>query len=272
MVSLVPMSEVVNTTESFSDDHTGVPQKHVDKLTPPPGTSFWRHQRLTVFEQEYIGYQRLSLASFTWRIDAYIYVIDAVPTASFAADGGSIYVVLVHTGSAQTAPNLEASVGWPYTPLQFRFSVEVVGGEGAALLQLPPSNSGSNEGGTWKCKALIFSQLFTQPDDMLPNHGAQTYTFPAEYSDDISFLEGEQTGDIDGPHSVRWSSILSEYYDDIYKSKSFPFGSVSVFQFDSLKSYDLVCTINANETGSGNKELVHTTKITLDCEFTAPDS
>ncbi|KAJ8508511.1 hypothetical protein ONZ45_g9221 [Pleurotus djamor] len=267
LIGLATLALLVNNIEAATVE-AGTPREHIDKLTPPPGTSFWRHQRFTLFEDELIG-TVWRTAIFTWRIDAYIYVVDAIPNPSFASNGGSIYVVMVNSGSARTGTKNENIAVGPHAPMQYRFGVHVAGSDGAALLQLPPSNSGTKDRDTWK-----YTAAFSKDLQMFQNNGAQAVTFTAKYSDDISFYKGEQTGDVDGHNSVRWSSILTDYYyDDLSKSIPFPFSSMNCFQFNSLGKHDLVCTINANvnESGQDDPQLVRTATITLDCEFTAPD-
>ncbi|KAJ8514795.1 hypothetical protein ONZ45_g7692 [Pleurotus djamor] len=128
-----------------------LPKGYINKLTPPPGTNYWRHQTFTImkdkdliFKADFPFDQETLVETLTWNIDAYVYTVDAQPGDDFAERGGSVYVVLLHTGSAATG----AMVG---SDMSYRYSVTMspAPGGSSAVKQLPPSNSGSHNGDMW---------------------------------------------------------------------------------------------------------------------------
>ncbi|KAJ8461816.1 hypothetical protein ONZ45_g18162 [Pleurotus djamor] len=222
------------------------PREYINQLTPPTDNSFWRHQTFTPFDQVTISVARYDIATITWRIDAYIYVSNAVPNGDFVQKGGQIHVVLVHTGSAQTA----AGVSLP-------------SGKGSPVMQLPASNSGSKDGDTW-----TYTISFTQDFQMFSNGGNQTSTFSAKYVQDISYQMGEQTGDVRSS-AAEWSSTLQQgHYDKPNERVPFPFGSMDLWTFNSLEKHDLFCEMYTNQKGPGAYPYQEV-PVTIDCQFSA---
>ncbi|KAJ8502643.1 hypothetical protein ONZ45_g11571 [Pleurotus djamor] len=238
------------------------PRGYINQLTPPTDTSFWRHQTFTPFDQVTVSIARYDLVKITWRIDAYIYVVNAVPNGDFVQKGGQIYVVLVHTGSAQTAgKNIERyDVAWPLTVY---FKVSLPSGKGSPVMQLPASNSGSKDGDTW-----TYNISFTQDFQMFSNGGNQTSTFSAKYVQDISYQMGEQTGDVRSS-AAEWSSTLQQgHYDKPNERVPFPFGSMDLWTFNSLEKHDLFCEMYTNQKGPGAYPY-QKVPVTIDCQFSA---
>ncbi|KAJ8502635.1 hypothetical protein ONZ45_g11566 [Pleurotus djamor] len=225
------MSDAITSPRRFDVPDKKDPREYINQLTPPAGTSFWRHQTFTPFDQVSVANLRDKLATFTWRIDAYVYAVNAIPDENFASNGGLVYVVLVHSGAAATAKNIEPSTMPVYWPLEFEYDVSLPNSNGDSFMHQPTSNSGTQDGDTYK-----YTIAYAQDFQMFRNGGNEAFTFPAKYADDINFYMGEQSGTVQGSYAIRWGSLLQqEHYDDPENEISFPFTSLSVFRFDALE-------------------------------------
>ncbi|KAJ8514798.1 hypothetical protein ONZ45_g7691 [Pleurotus djamor] len=95
------MVESTHQAES-AQGHHGVPvEAYINKLTPPPGTNYWRHQSFTLMkDQQFIYYPEdpitinFLVQTLTWKIDAYVYAVDAQPGDNFAGRGHSEHLTI----------------------------------------------------------------------------------------------------------------------------------------------------------------------------------
>ncbi|KAJ8516020.1 hypothetical protein ONZ45_g6617 [Pleurotus djamor] len=65
-----------------------------NKLSPPIGTSWWRRQSFTLLNDKRFKTD----ANITWKVEAYIYTVNAQPNEDFESNGGLVYVILAHRG------------------------------------------------------------------------------------------------------------------------------------------------------------------------------
>ncbi|KAJ8494309.1 hypothetical protein ONZ45_g13276 [Pleurotus djamor] len=238
------------------------PRTYVNKLTPPPGTNYWRHQILNIMQDQELIYKRdfpfnqeTLVETLTWNIDAYIYIVDAQPGDNFAGRGGSVYVVLVHTGSAATG----AMVG-PHMQYRYNVTMNSPPGGSSAMKQLPPSSSGTHNGDMWN-----YPISFTQDMQMFTDGGNQLTTFTAQYEDSVDIYKGQQTGFVNGSSGTQWNVSFDDYPDYYY---NFPFVSVSVFRFTSLGEVTFECKAAVYSDESSDTPLAEEIRsITVDCTF-----
>ncbi|KAJ8488542.1 hypothetical protein ONZ45_g13915 [Pleurotus djamor] len=89
------------------------PLRYLNRLSPPYGTSFFRFQTFTPINGPISDmlWNYLNL----WNIDAYVYVVRALPGEDFVANGGSVYVALVHGGSARAGNPVGPSLEYRYS-------------------------------------------------------------------------------------------------------------------------------------------------------------
>ncbi|KAJ8507812.1 hypothetical protein ONZ45_g9857 [Pleurotus djamor] len=133
-----------------------LPSTYINRLTPPPGTDFWRLQTFNVMTDQEIGGGAIVDAPtqiLTWNIDAYVYTVNARPGQDFSEQGGLIYVVLVHHGSAATGRVTNRSI-------EYRYNVGIAS---------PPPDT----------------IAFSQDMQMFRNAGNELATFPAQYENTI---------------------------------------------------------------------------------------
>ncbi|KAJ8508717.1 hypothetical protein ONZ45_g9044 [Pleurotus djamor] len=205
--------------------------QYVNKLTPPPGTDYWRRQTFTVWDNVKLtrtsGSTETLYETLTWRIDAYVYVTYTQPSDNFASEGGSVCVILVHYGSAATG-------SYKQDTMEYRYNVSLQNppGGSAAVKQLPPSNSGIQSGNSWS-----YPISFTQDMQMFNNGGTNIFTFTADYEDSIDLDGGTQVGFVDGSSGTQWSVM----FDNPVLNSNFAFGSLSVFTFSSLEEVTFNC-------------------------------
>ncbi|KAJ8515703.1 hypothetical protein ONZ45_g6924 [Pleurotus djamor] len=72
------------------------PMAPQNNLVPPTGTRYYRFERYSVITNRNLD----NRSTVTWTVDAYVYLANAPPSPTFTADGGEVFVVLVHSGSA----------------------------------------------------------------------------------------------------------------------------------------------------------------------------
>ncbi|KAJ8502790.1 hypothetical protein ONZ45_g11428 [Pleurotus djamor] len=225
----------------------------VDKLVPPPGTDYWRSQNLVVMDNlELPKASGTVYETLTWRVNAYIYVVNAKPGDSFQQDGGVIYVVLVHTGSAAAKDG----------SLEYRYDVAMKSppSGSAAVKQLPPSNSGTKNG-----DIMSYALSFAKDMQMFKSGGNEGITFPAQYEDSIAFFKGRQSGLVNGPSAIQWAVT---FVDDLAleESSSFPFSALSLLSFPSTGKMTLDFTASVFSS-DGVKLASETESVELDCTF-----
>ncbi|KAJ8455073.1 hypothetical protein ONZ45_g19062 [Pleurotus djamor] len=265
---------LVTKLDDASRDQQAVPKaipraqfnEYINKLIPPQGTDYWRHQEITVFNNGQVVYspsnsapnvnplyphtgtQRSEVAMqyptyewITWRIDAYVYVTYAQPGDDFASQGGSVFVVLVHSGTTKTGSPVENT-------FEYCYDVGLQNPPNGALAtkQLPPSNTGvqSSDGNLWS-----YPISFTQDMQMFKNNASDIFTFTAQYEDSVDFNDATQTGYVDGLSETKWSVVLNSAGNNA----NFPFGSLSVFTFSSLEEITFKCTASVKSGTTTNQ-------------------
>ncbi|KAJ8508142.1 hypothetical protein ONZ45_g9558 [Pleurotus djamor] len=177
--------------------------KHLSKLTPPGSTSYWRRQRFTPMIDKKILHveagEDVVLEILTWRIDAYVYVIDAKPDSDFSGNGGSVYVVLLHSGSAVVQDAItEHELRWVVT-------CRSAGQQAPAIMQLPASHSGTTNG-----NVTSYPIAFAQDMQMFRNDGNEVFTFPAQHEDRVDISVGKLSGDIVNSSKVQWGIAYAD--------------------------------------------------------------
>ncbi|KAJ8519299.1 hypothetical protein ONZ45_g3762 [Pleurotus djamor] len=201
---------------------------YFNHLTPPLNTSFWRSQSFTPmfaselhWNTEILGHKFDYLVeTLTWRIDAFVYAVNAKPDSEFSKNGGAVYIVLVHSGSGEAGQL--TSKGLEYT-----FNVKLVSRNGSVVKHLPTSNSGVYNRPFWN-----YAIAFNHAMQMFMNAGNETFTFDASFEDGIDIKEGQQSGELQKTDAVEWSVR----YDTTIKSKTkFPVSALSLFKVDSLE-------------------------------------
>ncbi|KAF4568071.1 hypothetical protein EYR40_010533 [Pleurotus pulmonarius] len=146
-----------------STDNSETAREYINQLTPPIGTSFFKRQTVTLFDNVKFYSKSISLPegdaqvlvqTLTWKVDVYTYVTGARPDQEqFEANGGkgrSIYRV--------TAPTSVAS-----------------------QKQLPPTGSGIKNEDYWN-----YSISYQEIMNMFNNGGNGTLNFDAKYKEDFS--------------------------------------------------------------------------------------
>ncbi|KAG9217991.1 hypothetical protein CCMSSC00406_0009811 [Pleurotus cornucopiae] len=146
-----------------STDNSETPREYINQLTPPIGTSFFKRQSVTLFDDERFYAKFISIPesdlqvlvqTLTWKVDIYTYVTGATPDQEqFEANGGrgrSIYRV--------TAPTSVVS-----------------------QKQLPPTGSGIKNEDYWN-----YTISYQEVMNMFNNGGNGTLNFDAKYKEDFS--------------------------------------------------------------------------------------
>ncbi|KAJ8495593.1 hypothetical protein ONZ45_g12784 [Pleurotus djamor] len=87
----------ITTTTLFNEGTPSPsPMTPQNNLVPPAGTRYYRFERFPMITNRTLD----NRSTVTWSIDAYVYLANAPPFPTFTVDGGEVYVVLVHSGSA----------------------------------------------------------------------------------------------------------------------------------------------------------------------------
>ncbi|KAJ8488459.1 hypothetical protein ONZ45_g13947 [Pleurotus djamor] len=169
-----------------------LPTGFVNKLSPPAGTDYWRCQSFMLLEDYELGFthksEKFLFETLTWRIDAYVYVVNSKPDdPNFSHNGGAVYVVLVHSGPAERGDIADSG-------LEYRFDVVLTplvrglgGVNGAAMKQLPALNIGTKNG-----DVTNYPLSFVQDMQMFRSKGNETFTFSAQYEDSVDIRKGQQ--------------------------------------------------------------------------------
>ncbi|KAJ8502407.1 hypothetical protein ONZ45_g11785 [Pleurotus djamor] len=109
------------------------PPQHVDHLTPPIGTSFFKCEEIVVCVNETLPDDGRQLS---WYITMYKYCVGAMPTdPDFQKKGGKVIVILVHHGTLKFPTDLR------WTLQIFRVYYDDEAGV-IPYLQLPETHSG----------------------------------------------------------------------------------------------------------------------------------
>ncbi|KAJ8507053.1 hypothetical protein ONZ45_g10544 [Pleurotus djamor] len=230
-----------------------LPLGYINRLTPPAGTNFWRHQTFNVMRNQELTFTILNstflLETLTWNIDAYVYAVNAHPGSDFTGRGGLIYVVLVHSGSAATGQMVGAG-----TEYRYNVTMKSPPSGAAALKQFPPSNSGIINGDNTN-----YTISFAQDMQMFKNGGNELFTFQSQYEDSLDLRKGEQMGFVNGDSGFQWA-VQFDPAPEQYSN--FPFASVSVCRLSSFSEVTFECA--ASIAGSVG---LQTRTITVDCRF-----
>ncbi|KAJ8519527.1 hypothetical protein ONZ45_g3526 [Pleurotus djamor] len=225
-----PLKDVCRRENSRGHHHEveHPPPRYVNRLRPPYGTSFFRLQTFTPINGGISNITVSNYLNLQWHIDAYIYVVGAPPGDDFVANGGAVYVALVHGGSA--------TAGRPvFSSYEYRYSVTPKGA-GRAITQLPVSNTGVVNGDNTN-----YPIVFSQEMQMFRQNATEAFTFPAQYESSIDYHKGEQTGIVRG-NGVQWST---RFNTTLGYFESLPFGGFSLFRSDSLAPISFECTAAA---------------------------
>ncbi|KAJ8487169.1 hypothetical protein ONZ45_g14430 [Pleurotus djamor] len=233
------------------------PTKRVSTLEPPQDANYWRSQAITVMETQKIRWLMdvifghevwILLETLTWRIDAYVYTANARPGKTFAEEGGRVYVVLFHYGSARMGEL--AAKG-----LEYRYNVTMISPppDSAAISQLPPLGNDIE---------------FCQDMQMFKDNGNEIFTFRAQLEESLGLRDGEeQRGFLNDIQGTQWA-ITS---NDPKPYDNFPFMGLSVFCLPQHGLVSFGCEASVHEVNaedSTTKRLAyHTQVIEIDCRF-----
>ncbi|KAJ8507049.1 hypothetical protein ONZ45_g10536 [Pleurotus djamor] len=198
------------------------PRMYINKLIPPAGTCFWKHEIYSPMIEESMFADGSPQQFLTWRIDAYIYAVNAVPDENFTKNGGIVQVVLVHGGAAET--------GWkPKYPTKYDylFSIENRPKKEACAIKHLPSGASVVKG-----DAKSYPISYTHDMQMFRNNGNEAFTFTAQYEDNVDFdNNGKHTGGLKGSGATEWGVEFPSCGTYV----SFPFAALSVFRFKSFE-------------------------------------
>ncbi|KAJ8502793.1 hypothetical protein ONZ45_g11425 [Pleurotus djamor] len=196
-----------------------LPTGFVNKLSPPAGTDYWRCKP---------------------------------DDPNFVHNGGAVYVVLVHSGSAALGSTASAGMEHCFDVFQ---APSVGGSAGAAMKQLPTSNSGTKNG-----DVTSYPLSFIQDMQMFRSNGNETFTFSAQYEDGLDIHKGQQTGFVNGSSATHWHLK----FESAVPGDNFPVTALSVFRFPSFSKVTFDCKA---WIGYVAPELSVTRSITVDCCF-----
>ncbi|KDQ25879.1 hypothetical protein PLEOSDRAFT_1090179 [Pleurotus ostreatus PC15] len=161
------------------------PSSLLNDLVPPPGTMYFGHRSYNILNSAEIG-DSDKFGTVTWNIDAYTYAAGAVaPTdPTFSAKGGSIYIVMVHSGFVKIYDTYNQDT-WD------RMFLEVYPSNSnlVAMTQLPTTGSGNQVGDNYN-----YSIDYGQSMQMLKNRGNEAFLFTAKYQQGFSRILSRQTG------------------------------------------------------------------------------
>ncbi|KAL4259814.1 hypothetical protein AB1N83_011802 [Pleurotus pulmonarius] len=236
--------EEADFCEPCSDDvERLVPREYITQLTPPIGTSFFKYQTATLFDNEpfehvFMDVVTILIQTLTWKVDVYAYVTGAKPDEDFEENGGAVVVVLVHSGWLSYNGRLGESVSRVTAPALL-----------AAQAQLPPSGSGLENGEYWN-----YTISYQAAMNMFNNMGNDTFTFDAKYKEDFS-RKNPQTG-VTTLNGVEFGSDL-ETSGDI--PQNYNLAGVSVFRAGTLGAFPAKFSFEASCGYSNEQRLASKT-------------
>ncbi|KDQ24139.1 hypothetical protein PLEOSDRAFT_1086438 [Pleurotus ostreatus PC15] len=163
-----------------STDNSETPREYINQLTPPIGTSFFKRQSVTLFDDERFYAKFISIPesdlqvlvqTLTWKVDIYTYVTGATPDQEqFEANGGSVMVVMVHSGHLSFDSRRGRSIYRVTAPTSV-----------VSQKQLPPTGSGIKNEDYWN-----YTISYQEVMNMFNNGGNGTLNFDAKYKEDFS--------------------------------------------------------------------------------------
>ncbi|KAJ8486748.1 hypothetical protein ONZ45_g14567 [Pleurotus djamor] len=271
--------------EAEVNDHESGPSTsaiYVNNLYPPIGTSWWRKQEITVMKDQPILWhkdQSRKIAIFNWSVDAYIYTVNAKPNSTFKKNHGAVYAVLVHRGSCEILPaprsldsaqtqnegvngdEIMESTGTPFKfKVFYRVSLPRKYEGGEAIKQLPPSNTATKDGSSWKYPITL-----RQTMQMFRYNGTEPFSFEATYEDALNLDKSEQEGEFESSE-VSWKIITNND-----RPTKVPISSLSIFRFKSPEAVNLrffAMMLERWDMSGGS----HAENKELDCSFVAPEA
>ncbi|KAJ8494940.1 hypothetical protein ONZ45_g13065 [Pleurotus djamor] len=234
------------------------PRMYINKLIPPAGTCFWKHEIYSPMIEESMFADGSPQQFLTWRIDAYIYAVNAVPDENFTKNGGIVQVVLVHGGAAET--------GWkPKYPTKYDylFSIENRPKKEACAIKHLPSGASVVKG-----DAKSYPISYTHDMQMFRNNGNEAFTFTAQYEDNVDFdNNGKHTGGLKGSGATEWGVEFPSCGTYV----SFPFAALSVFRFKSFEkvTFDCRTRVQLYKGHDWDTACMVTKRIEIDCTFSS---
>ncbi|KAJ8486751.1 hypothetical protein ONZ45_g14569 [Pleurotus djamor] len=135
-----------------------------NKLSPPIGTSWWRRQSFTLLNDKRFKTD----ANITWKVDAYIYTVNAQPNEDFESNGGLVYVILAHRGFCyQEAKEVSFYAKCPASKME--------------LIKHFPDQDDHISTGSRRSYPIAFRQSM----QMFKDNGNQGFSFDASYEDTL---------------------------------------------------------------------------------------
>ncbi|KAJ8516014.1 hypothetical protein ONZ45_g6627 [Pleurotus djamor] len=182
-------------------------------LFPPIGTTWFRLDPHVIWDNHWFPNSKI-----TWRVDAYIYTVNARPDRHFKNNGGLIFVVLVHRALC---------LHWTG---RIRFGVIFPAEKVELVKHLPAQDSHTQDG-----SRRTYSINFKQTMQMFQNNGNEPISFSAGYEDrfslnDFEYLPSDQNGE--GSHI--WS-VKPDQDRSGSSASDYTLSALSVYRLSSLE-------------------------------------
>ncbi|KAF9491662.1 hypothetical protein BDN71DRAFT_1510139 [Pleurotus eryngii] len=218
-----------------SADNSETPREYINQLTPPIGTSFFKRQTVTLFDDERfyaiifgtpeVDGQAL-VQTLTWKVDIYTYVTGARPDQEqFEANGGSVMVVMVHSGHLSFDSRKGRSIYRVTAPTSV-----------VSQKQLPPTGSGIKNEDYWN-----YNISYQEVMNMFNNGGNGTLNFDAKYKEDFS-RKDPLTG-VTLSSGVQFGTEFESNNTDL---PAFNLAGVSIFRSNSPDAFPANFTFEAD--------------------------
>ncbi|KAL4255864.1 Tail fiber protein [Pleurotus pulmonarius] len=218
-----------------STDNSETAREYINQLTPPIGTSFFKRQTVTLFDNVKFYSKSISLPegdaqvlvqTLTWKVDVYTYVTGARPDQEqFEANGGSVMVVVVHSGHLSFDSRKGRSIYRVTAPTSV-----------ASQKQLPPTGSGIKNEDYWN-----YSISYQEIMNMFNNGGNGTLNFDAKYKEDFS-RKDPLTG-ITLSNGVEFGTEFESNNTDL---PAFNLAGVSIFRSNTPDAFPAKFSFEAN--------------------------
>ncbi|KAF4563755.1 hypothetical protein EYR36_002996 [Pleurotus pulmonarius] len=161
----------------------------VNNLIPPLGTMYYGMQTHTFLNNNVVGTDAAGhFGTVSWSADIYTYGTGGVDPKdpNFAADGGLLYIIMVHRANVQIYSNYSPDVWNTMT-----FSISLENSNLTPISQLPSTGSESVAGDNYN-----YSIDFEQSMQMLQNGGNEPLLFDAKYQQSFSLIKAKQSSSI----------------------------------------------------------------------------
>ncbi|KAF4568082.1 hypothetical protein EYR40_010521 [Pleurotus pulmonarius] len=216
-------------------DNSETPREYINQLTPPIGTSFFKRQTITIFDNEVfrgtfistpLGDAVVQVQTLTWKVDIYTYVTGARPDQpQLEANGGSVMVVMVHSGHL----SFDCRTGRSMYRVTAPTSV-------SAQKQLPPTGSGIKNEDYWN-----YSISYQEVMNMFNNGGNGSLNFDAKYKEDFS-RKDPLTG-VTLSNGVEFGTKFETFSEDL---PAFNIAGVSIFRANTPDAFPAKFSFEAN--------------------------